>query len=266
MGRPQVGFTHGRGLGSPIPPSIRIYWRHRISPNPDNAQFSVTPVPDLERGAETPALLQVVVQLPSRCGSSKAGTYDSWGRCLISAFISTAAFDPHSRYYEWGGPVSGFTDGANSKEPFVPHLTGWEKVRASGWKLLSASSSPTAIELNSDVISMLPQLSKKNFATTHAPNLTYGRLVAPEVPKYYFDERPAASSANPPACTRPQDPNARPANSDERRLHARWLERRTFGRGIPNRRGRPSAKVIMLVTSPPFLLQLGTNPRGDISL
>lgn len=108
----------------------------------------------------------------------------------------------------------------------------------------------------------MPHLSKQNFRTTHAPNVTDGRLVALDVPKYYFDERPAPSQS---ACRRQQGPNTRPENSAERRMRVRWLGRRTFGRGQPNRRGREAVKVFSLVAFP-FSLRLGTSPKGNIAL
>ena len=42
----------------------------------------------------------------------------------------------------------------------------------------------TALELNSDVMSMMPQLANDNFAIAHAPNVAYGRFLAPTEPKY----------------------------------------------------------------------------------
>ena len=125
-------------------------------------------------------------------------------------------------------------------------------MTASERKTLSPRSLPAVIENNSDVISMLPQLSRANFGITHAPNVTYGRFVAPEVTKYYFDERQANAPASSSAADRPLGPNTRPANSAERRLRIRWLERRTFGRGQSNRRGRPAVKLFNVFTSPPF--------------
>ena len=129
-------------------------------------------------GTAAPALLQMVVQLPFRHGKTRAETYDSWIHCRISAFISSAACDPPIQMLRVGGPVAGFIESTSSKEHFVAQLDGWGGTLASEWKLASAASSPEKIELNIDVISTLPQLSKADFPITHAPNVNHGRFVS----------------------------------------------------------------------------------------
>ena len=52
---------------------------------------------DHECGAKTPALFQVVAQLPFRCGSTKFESYDFWLHCRISAFASAARFNTNGR-------------------------------------------------------------------------------------------------------------------------------------------------------------------------
>ena len=47
---------------------------------------------DDECGTETPALFQVVLQLPFPYGSTKCERYDSWLRCRVSAFTSASCF------------------------------------------------------------------------------------------------------------------------------------------------------------------------------
>ena len=219
--------------------------------------------PDEERGAETPALLQIVAHLPFRYGKTRAATYDIWAHCRISACVSTDAFDSPVQLSRVCDPVSGFVESANSKDHFGAQLTGWDKVLASEWEVLHDASFPASIELIIDVISTMPQLANGNFSITHAPDVKYGRFVSPEVPKYYaFDERPTASAPSTvePACNRPRGQANDPANSDERRLHIRWVGIRTFGRW-PTRRGRPATKVVCLTIPTLFTSDMGKSKR-----
>ena len=160
-------------------------------------------------GTQTPAMMQIVIQLPFSYGKTKAGTYDSWAHCRMSAFISAAAFGPPVATLRVGGPVAGFVENTNSQEHKNAQLTGWSAALASEWKLSQPAASPGEIELNSDVISAPPQLRKANFPAVRAPNVTYDRSVAPELPKYYaFDDQPVAAPPPgyvEPACTRPRD-------------------------------------------------------------
>ena len=151
-----------------------------------------------------------------------------------------------------GGPVSCFVESTNSDDHFGAQLTGWNKVLSSDRQVLQAASFPASIEINVDVISTLPQLADGNFSITRAPDVTYGRFVAPKVPKYYAFLAPLrAPSTVEPACNRPRDQARAPANSAERRLRIRWLDRRTFGQRS-TRWGRPATKAVCLTISPPF--------------
>ena len=196
--------------------------------------------PDKECGAKTPALFQVVLQLPFRYGSTRGEGFDSWLHFRVSAFTSAACFDKASTVVKVGSPVSGFLESTNSKEHFGAQLTGWDTCPASEWKLSDGRSFPAKIELNSNVLSALPQLDRGNFPIARAPGLigcfprpiptyiTYGYFTAPVMPKYHFDERAAEMTADTSACNRrQQDPNPPPpsANSAERRLHQRWMQR-----------------------------------------
>ena len=115
---------------------------------------------DEECGAETPALFQVVLQPPFRYGSTKWETYDSWLRCRGTAFTSAAFFEEHQLFLKVGDAVSGFVECTTSKAHFGAQLTGRSKTLATERKALQPASSPTAIELNGDVIAALPQLGE----------------------------------------------------------------------------------------------------------
>ena len=205
---------------------------------------------DHECGTKTPALFQVIVRLPFRYGKSRFETLDSWIDVRVSAFTSAAWFLDEQAVLKVGDPVSGFLEGSNSKEHFGSQLTGWDKCSAADWQLLDSASLPPKIELNSDVLSALPQLHRDGFPIVHSPNVTYGLFTAPEVPKYQFDARQAQMTANTMARNRrSQDPNPPPpsANSIERRLHQRWLERQNdagFQRGRGG--GRSALKCLKL--------------------
>ena len=142
---------------------------------------------DKEHGTLTPALLQIVARLPFRYGKNRLETMDSWLDCRASAFMSTrnslvrvfantiptgaACFACDEAVLKVGSPVSGFSEGSNSKEHFGAQLTGWDLALASEWSLLDRASFPAKLELNGDVISALPQLRRGNFPIAHAASL-----------------------------------------------------------------------------------------------
>lgn len=97
---------------------------------------------DKERGAKTPALMQIVVRLPFKYGKSRLETEDSWLGCRVSAFISAACFANTEAVLRVGSPVTGFLEGSNIREHFGDQLTGWDGCRAADWKLLDPASFP----------------------------------------------------------------------------------------------------------------------------
>ena len=157
-----------------------------------------------------------------------------------------ACFAEEQSVLKVGSPVSGFIEGSNSKDHFGAQLAGWDTCLASEWSLLDRRSFPAHIETNGDVIAALPQLHRENSPIAHAPNVTYGLFTCPRLPKYKFDEREAAHVAANRTSARnrnPQNPNPPPpsANSCERRLRQRWLERQNDDGFRRNRDGAQSA-------------------------
>ena len=110
---------------------------------------------------------------------------------------------------------------------------------ATEWKAFPPAASPEFIVRNSDAIGALPQLPRGGCPFVRPPNGAYGLFTAPKVPKYAFEERQAAyedrSAGVEPACNRPRR-EAPPANSAERRLHQRYMERRAADGFRANRR------------------------------
>ena len=126
---------------------------------------------DRECGTKTPAMFQIIIRLPFRYGKSRLETVDSWLDCRVSAFTSAAWFADEQAVLKVGDPVSGFSEGSDGKEHFGCRLTGWDKTAAQEWRLLDAASFPAKLEMNSHVLSALPQLHRDGFSITHQPNL-----------------------------------------------------------------------------------------------
>ena len=115
---------------------------------------------DDECGTDTPAVFQVVVQLPFRYGSTKGEAFDSWLHCRVTAFMSAACFEEPRLFLKVGDPVSGFLECTHSKKHFGAQLTGWPRTLATEWKTISPASFPLAFELNGDVIAALPRTKR----------------------------------------------------------------------------------------------------------
>ena len=75
--------------------------------------------------------------------------------------MSAACFGEPQLFLKVGDPVSGFLECTNSKKHFGAQMTGWPKALATEWKkIISPASSPSAFELDGDVIAALPRTKR----------------------------------------------------------------------------------------------------------
>ena len=100
-----------------------------------------------------------------------------------------------------GDPITGIVE-ATSGGLFTAQLSGWKKISAAEWKLLSRRSflddgQYGGLELNHDALTTLPAISSENFGHTHPPNVGYARMRGRKVPKY-FDQPVGPDSKCPP--------------------------------------------------------------------
>ena len=174
---------------------------------------------------DTPALLQIVVKMRRRYGSSAVERCDSHLFCRVQAFTSTSAFKTPSEMIFVGDPASGLLE-ATSGEHLTAQLTGWWPVGASEWRLRHPQSfHENGFELNGDAIAVPPKLFKTHVLHHRLLTPPYDRLSCHRLLRYmdpFVAPEAGPAARDVPACSRPRGRPLPPNTSPERRMRDRF--------------------------------------------